>query len=124
MVVSRVLLSEAGPELGMERTIASLLISLPLIAFAAASLAELTLIVSLSRTPVRVIHWPANWPICQSSPTNSYSLSPLTIAYLEPLRTHILAQADAFFSESSCVEPQCASVTIPEKFWPGTSGST
>jgi hypothetical protein len=52
----------------MERDIASLLILLPRIAFAVASLAELTLIVSLSRTPLRVIHWPANWPTCQSSP--------------------------------------------------------
>ncbi len=57
-------LREGGTELGMERDIASLLILLPLIAFAVASLAELTLIVSLSRTPVSVIHWPANWPIC------------------------------------------------------------
>jgi hypothetical protein len=56
-------LREGGKELGMERDIASLLILLPRIAFAVASLAKLTLIVSLSRTLVRVIHWPANWPI-------------------------------------------------------------
>jgi hypothetical protein len=57
------LLREGGTELGMERAIAFLLILLPLIAFAVASLAELTLMVSLSTTPMRVIHWPANWPI-------------------------------------------------------------
>src|ERR1700674_1664045 len=91
---------------------------------ASCELAELTLVVSPLRTPVRLTPCPASSPNCDWLPASSYFLSPSTSMYLEPLRTHILAHSDALRSESVCRAPQCASVINPEKAWPGTAGST